>query len=374
MAIANEAEANGEGANEHTEEEIASTVEQFTTYAKQNGYSLKEYLKLVYGKCMTINTFKDMVRLTDIASHYQSHYAESLTYTLSDLDSYYNDNQTTFNVGSYEYIYFKGTASTTTDDDGNAVEPTEEANAAAHEQAKADAEAALARMQAGEKLEDIAKEYATGTYSSTESATNTGDTVTTWVFDESRKAGDSAVLEADVNYYLVVFRGAGRQEYATKDVRHILFMVNTSDLNSESETYESDLQAAMDAAKAKADDALAQWKSGDATEDSFAALANELSEDGGSNTNGGLYTKIFKGQMVNEFNDWCFDESRQPGDTGIVFNENTGYHVMYFVGDDVPYWQVQVENALRSSDTEAWSNALVEAVTATQEAGMKYVG
>ena len=57
-----------------------------------------------------------------------------------------------------------------------------------------------------------------------------------------------------------------------------------------------------------------------------------------------------------------------------MFNENTGYHVMYFVGDDVPYWQVQVENALRSSDTEAWSNALVEAVTATQEAGMKYVG
>ena len=44
------------------------------------------------------------------------------------------------------------------------------------------------------------------------------------------------------------------------------------------------------------------------------------------------------------------------------------------MGDDVPYWQVQVENALRSSDTEAWSNALVEAVTATQEAGMKYVG
>ena len=91
VAIANEAEANGEGADEHTEEEIASTVEQFTTYAKQNGYSLKEYLKLVYGKCMTINTFKDMVRLTDIASHYQSHYAESLTYTMSDLDIYYND-------------------------------------------------------------------------------------------------------------------------------------------------------------------------------------------------------------------------------------------------------------------------------------------
>ena len=78
--------------------------------------------------------------------------------------------------------------------------------------------------------------------------------------------------------------------------------------------------------------------------------------------------------MVTEFNDWCFDESRQPGDTGILYNENTGYHVMYFVGDDVPYWQVQVENALRSSDTDTWTEGLVAALEVVQEAGMKHVG
>ena len=48
------------------------------------------------------------------------------------------------------------------------------------------------------------------------------------------------------------------------------------------------------------------------------------SADTGSNTNGGLYTEVYQGQMVTEFNDWCFDESRQPGDTGIVYNEG-GY-------------------------------------------------
>ena len=36
--------------------------------------------------------------------------------------------------------------------------------------------------------------------------------------------------------------------------------------------------------------------------------------------------------MVTNFNDWCFDESRQPGDHGIVETEY-GYHIMYFVGD-----------------------------------------
>ena len=114
-----------------------------------------------------------------------------------------------------------------------------------------------------------------------------------------------------------------------------------------------------------------------ATEDSFAALANELSADAGSNTNGGLYTKIYKNQMVTEFNDWCFDASRQSGDTGIVYGESSnykGYHVIYFVGDDVPYWQVQAENALRNTDTEAWLDGLLDSADVVQEAGMKHVG
>ena len=103
----------------------------------------------------------------------------------------------------------------------------------------------------------------------------------------------------------------------------------------------------------------------------------ELSEDGGSNTNGGLYTKVLKGQMVTEFNDWLFDESRKPGDTGIVYGESSnyaGYHVMYFVGDDVPCWQVQVENTLRSRDTEAWQKGLTDSAEVVQLSGMKHVG
>ena len=40
--------------------------------------------------------------------------------------------------------------------------------------------------------------------------------------------------------------------------------------------------------------------------------------------------------MVETFNDWCFDPSRQVGDTGIV-KTNYGYHVMYFCGSR-PQW------------------------------------
>ena len=125
-----------------------------------------------------------------------------------------------------------------------------------------------------------------------------------------------------------------------------------------------------------AEDALQKWKDGAATEESFAELANELSDDGGSNTAGGLYTEVYKGMMVTEFNDWCFDASRQPGDTGIVANDGSyiGYHVMYFVGTDIPYWQVQVKSAMMSKDYNDWMNSLTENVTATEAGGMKYVG
>ena len=373
---AKEAEANGHGADDHTEEEVASTIEQYTAYAKENGYSLKEYLKLAFGKTMTVSTFKDMIRLVDVASHYASEYSEELSYTASDLESYYNENKSSFDVASYESLYFKGTADSTTDADGNTVAPTDEENAAAKEKAIADADAALKLYQAGDPLETVSLAYESATYSNTEAGSNSGDEASEWLFDESRADGDSTVITTDSGSRVLVFHSAGRQEYASRDVRHILFMADTTGLDSKSETYEADLQAAKDAAKAKAEDALAQWKAGDATEDSFAALANELSEDGGSNTNGGLYTKVLKGQMVTEFNDWLFDESRKPGDTGIVFNEGsyTGYHVMYFVGDNVPCWQVQVENALRSSDTETWQKGLTDSAEVVQLSGMKHVG
>ena len=122
----------------------------------------------------------------------------------------------------------------------------------------------------------------------------------------------------------------------------------------------------------KAQDILDEWKAGDATEDSFAELAKENSADG-SASEGGLYTEVYKGQMVSEFEDWCFDPSRQAGDTGVV--ETTyGAHVMYFVGYDIPYWQVQVRDDLRSEALNQWYEEKTEGYTAERGSGLQYVG
>ena len=72
---------------------------------------------------------------------------------------------------------------------------------------------------------------------------------------------------------------------------------------------------------------------GDKTEESFAALATEKTEDTGSQSTGGLYERVYKGQMVKAFENWCFDAARKAGDTGIV-ESDYGYHVMYFISKE----------------------------------------
>ena len=63
----------------------------------------------------------------------------------------------------------------------------------------------------------------------------------------------------------------------------------------------------------------------------------------GSVENGGLYEDIYPGKMVDEFDAWCFDPARQPGDTGIV-KTSYGYHIMYFSSTgEHAYWYVRAE-------------------------------
>ena len=76
--------------------------------------------------------------------------------------------------------------------------------------------------------------------------------------------------------------------------------------------------------------------------------------------------------MVANFNDWCFDSSRKPGDTGIV-ESDYGYHVMYYVGDsDLTYRDYMIQNELRNADVSEWYNNNVDAVTTT-DGSAKYI-
>ena len=147
-----------------------------------------------------------------------------------------------------------------------------------------------------------------------------------------------------------IVEAAHRDASETVDVRHILFKVDSE---------------AEDQAKAK----LMQRKrlrmpcrvqKGDKTEESFAALATEKTEDTGSQSTGGLYERVYKGQMVKAFENWCFDAARKAGDTGIV-ESDYGYHVMYFIQkNDEPLWKLKIRDALSSEDAKTYTDELLK--------------
>jgi len=88
--------------------------------------------------------------------------------------------------------------------------------------------------------------------------------------------------------------------------------------------------------------------SGEKTEEAFAKLADELSDDGGENKNGGLYEGIEKGKMVEPFENWVYDKDRKAGDVDLVMTEY-GWHVMYFVKQhEEPAWKVSARETLGS--------------------------
>ena len=218
-------------------------------------------------------------------------------------------------------------------------------------QAKQKAETALSRYAQGEAFDAIGEDME-GTYDHAANVTNGTSDMLTWAFDDARQEGDTTVAAyGEKGYYAVLFHSRSRNDYHAVSVRHIL-------VDSEE----------------KANELLQQYNDGEKTEDAFAALAVANSTDPGSASNGGLYSNIYKGEMVPSFEDWCFDPARQSGDTGIVESSN-GYHVMYFVETNPqPYWYYKADLDLKNDAYNEWYAAITDGVEAEQLSGMKYVG
>ncbi|MBR6313765.1 MAG: peptidyl-prolyl cis-trans isomerase [Clostridia bacterium] len=134
----------------------------------------------------------------------------------------------------------------------------------------------------------------------------------------------------------------------TVDVRHILFM--TVDSSSGEALSEDEVKEK----KAKADEVLAQWEAlEDKTEEAFGNLADENSEDTGSNTNGGLYENVTPGMMVDSFDKWIFDKSRKEGDVEMIESEY-GYHIMYYVGNPNYAYRNTIRTENTQNDYSSW--------------------
>ncbi len=381
-ALAAEAKKAGYTMSASAKADVEDTMASLTSSYISSGYSsLESYLHAVYGSTMSVAKYQEILERSALAYDYSSAQQASYTYDDAALDSYYEEHTDDLDTVQYSQFIFQVNLATT-DEDGNTIERTDEELSDEMEQekakAKAEAEEVLAMLEDGEDAEDIAEKLTDSEYLYTNdaSATRTGAALNAnyseWALDPARRDGDTTLVEyaggSDTiyNYCAVRFEGRYQDNAPAGNVRHILVGAGSDPTDEQFEQ-----------AKTEAEALLEQWKAGEATEESFAALARENSADTGSAANGGLITGITEeSSYVDTFKDWALDPARKSGDTGIVQNTGSsiqGYHVMYFVNSD-PAWKSSVTSILRSQDYQQWFSALLEGYTAENGSGLQYVG
>jgi parvulin-like peptidyl-prolyl isomerase len=390
-ALVNAAKAAGFELTEAEKASLDSSISQMELSALMAGYTKAEdYVKAYYGHGASMDSFREYMEMSLLAQTFYSKYATELTYDEAALRAAEEGKEAEFSNFSYNYYYLntsKFLTGGTTGEDGTTTYSEEEKAAAvkaAEEAAKALAQmeitsveefdAAIAAMTINAGAETAPKsteclDYAYG---------NVTSAAREWITDAKRVEGELGYVEnastttaedgtesKTINgYYVIYFIGSENNKFPLANVRHILVTEGGKYDSTTGQTTYTDEELA--AAKEKAEKILAMYEAGVHDEEAFKALAMEHNTDPGSKENGGLYEDVYPGQMVEAFNDWCFEEGRKPGDTGVVVTPY-GAHVMFYVSDsETIYRDMLIENTLRSEDTSSWYEALVEATTVTE--------
>lgn len=310
--------------------------------AEAAGMTEKQFVQENFGAYATTSRLKPIVMENLESSAYYDSVSDEKMPSDEDAENYYAENKDSYDSIDYRMTVINAelpteptdladktedttttdntTGSTSTDSttgtDTTTYEPSEAEIAYAMEQAKAEADTALKSIAKDGELKENAKR------------TSLASVTREWLFDESRKAGDTTVIEDETNnrYYVLAFEKRYLDETPTVDVRAVI-LSNDGDVS--------------------ADSVLEEWKSGAATEDSFAELADKYNTASTTTSEGGLFEALSVSNVSDELKDWMTDSSRVQGDTAVIVPEGESYtYVVYFIGTNEAEWMKSIKNTL----------------------------
>jgi hypothetical protein len=334
------AEAKAAGFTYDTTDEYNTFKETIKTSAASAGISEKEYVRSIYGSYATMGRIEEYVKNDMVMNAYYQKLQEDNAPSDDEIQSYYEENKATYDSVDYRLTTIEAdlptepteladpveetAADTTGTTDGTAA--TDSTQDTAYQ--PSDAEIAKAMEDAKVLADDAEKTVAKdGEAHENEKKSSVNYLISDWLFDDARKAGDTTVITNDNShcYYAVAFEKRYLDETPSADVRVI---IPTEDKTGE--------------------EILEEWKSGAATEDSFAELCKKYTQDTSAVENGGLFEQVTKTGMTEELSNWIFDNSRQAGDTVAITVSDTTY-VLYYIGQDQPEWKINIKNTLVSN-------------------------
>lgn len=373
-ALLQYAEENGLQLIPAEKEAADKAMESLPEVAKSYGVGVNAYLTGMYGNGVN----KSVVRRGMLESILinKANFVKTceLSFTDEELDAYYDSTEGTYD--NYHYAVYQVAVDEQLPD----------------EEAKATAAAIAMSFQDGREedmdplvcLNDIlAEEFPPVVHpdtdeaptpaaaeEKTESGTSLDSAYREWLMDDARQNGDIYVAQSSANdgYFVVLFLDRDDNSDTVASVRHILIKA----VADENGVYTEEAKAA---AKARCEELLEAWKVAGSSEADFATLAMLWSEDTGSTENGGLYYDVRPGQMVEEFDRFCF-EPHSHGDTAIVYGESgayAGYHIIYFVGSESAR-HAMARNDLTGKAITEWMSTITEGLTPEYHWGYKLVG
>ena len=332
------AAADAEGFTYDTTDEYNTFKETIKTSAASAGISEKEYVRSIYGAYATMSRIEQYVKNDMVMNAYYEKLQEDNAPSDDEIQSYYEENKATYDSVDYRLTTIEAdlptepteladpveeTASTDTAADGTAAADTTQDTAYQPSDAEIAKAMEDAKVLADDAEQTVAKD---GEAHENEKKSSVNYLISDWLFDDARKAGDTTVITNDNShcYYVVAFEQRYLDETSSADVRVI---IPTEDKTGE--------------------EILEEWKSGAATEDSFAELCKKYTQDTSAVENGGLFEQVTKTGMTEELSNWIFDSSRQAGDTVAITVSDSTY-VLYYIGQDQPEWKINIKNTLVS--------------------------
>lgn len=293
--------------------------------------SLEELDVSKYGDDVSEEEILDAIELELLAQNYYNNLKDSMDFTDEDIEDYFEENKQEF--VECDYIYYTISYSSDESDESSLTE--EEAYAYAEEATNCKTESELEnwiKNNIKEQYPDMS-DSDIETQVSNLKVENYGcsedDDRSDWFCDEDTKVNDTKIFTSSGSYTVVMLLSEpAKNTDETRNVR--MLYLNSSEYDDTSE---------------KADEILEEFNNG--TSEDFANLVKSYSDDENTKYSGGLYQNVTEDYLVEELNDWTFDNSRKTGDTE-VFTLSDGTYIMYYEGVGDESWKSEVESAMIS--------------------------
>ncbi|MCQ2456114.1 MAG: peptidylprolyl isomerase [Clostridia bacterium] len=328
---------------------IDAYVDGIAESAEANNYSLKNYIRAMYGLTVNESDLRHCAELSVLADKYSQSISDAVDVSDETLEKEYEAHKDTYDRASYltfAFDYKDVLPEAEKDEEGNEIEPDEATKAAAIKTAREGAEklaactdeesftaAVKAYLKNSMNLSDEDIESAIPQLTKKGATLNSSDEKSAWIFTANK--GDVKEFDDEENgvftVILVTESRARDESIASADTRHVLF--NHS-------TYENDTEPRK---------IYDKWVADGAKEEDLIALAKEYSEDPGSAENGGLYEDVAQGSFITEYDEWLFDGSRKAGDYDFIESKDYGWHIVYYVAAGDTSWKSEIKTNLRDA-------------------------